>query len=307
MRDVVNTRVKLREEFRPFAPAALAEYAGAYFDMRGVGRCDFMEFVVPATKLGADSAKAVVHIDGSARLQTVDRADNEPFWQVIEAFRQRTGVPIVLNTSFNVRGEPIVCTPEDAIRCFLSTDIDVLVMEGYMVAKKAGKVLEEAWRARLPKIERPARPRSPIAAPGARGYGFIGLCRAANEKSLSFDATGKLDELELLDGFYALGRGRDAQGCTQRSYRLYDGGTVGAYFHIGDEGLIDFDLVEREAAQITQRRIARAEVVHGDAHAIRGAGAGSSSVLSFFCISMASVISDLQTSAGEGPAAASEP
>ena len=143
MRDVVNTRVKLREEFRPFAPAALVEYADAYFDMRGVGRCDFMEFIVPATSLGAGSAKAVVHIDGSARLQTVDRADNEPFWQVIEAFRQRTGVPIVLNTSFNVRGEPIVCTPEDAIRCFLSTDIDVLVLEGYMVAKKAGKVLKE--------------------------------------------------------------------------------------------------------------------------------------------------------------------
>ena len=143
MRDVVNTRVKLREEFRPFAPAALVEYADAYFDMRGVGRCDFMEFIVPATTLGADNAKAVVHIDGSARLQTVDRADNEPFWNVIEAFRQRTGVPIVLNTSFNVRGEPIVCTPEDAIRCFLSTDIDVLVVEGYMVAKKAGKVLKE--------------------------------------------------------------------------------------------------------------------------------------------------------------------
>ncbi len=143
MRDVVNTRVKLREEFRPFAPAALAEYADVYFDMDGVERCDFMEFVVPANALGANSVKAVVHIDGSARLQTVERADNAPFWNVIEAFRQRTGVPIVLNTSFNVRGEPIVCTPEDAIRCFLSTDIDVLVMEGYMVAKKAGKVLNE--------------------------------------------------------------------------------------------------------------------------------------------------------------------
>jgi len=143
MRDIVNMRVKLREEFRPFAPAALAEYADAYFDMHGVGRCDFMEFVVPATTLGAKSVPAVVHIDGSARLQTVDRADNEPFWNVIEAFRQRTGVPIVLNTSFNVRGEPIVCTPEDAIRCFLSTDIDILVVEGYMVAKKAGKVLKE--------------------------------------------------------------------------------------------------------------------------------------------------------------------
>jgi carbamoyltransferase len=143
MREVVNTRVKLREEFRPFAPAALAELSDNYFDMSGVGRSNFMEFVVPARKLGAENAKAVVHIDGSARIQTVERADNEPFWKIIEAFRRRTGVPIVLNTSFNVRGEPIVCTPEDAIRCFLSTNIDLLVVEGYMVAKKVGKVLDE--------------------------------------------------------------------------------------------------------------------------------------------------------------------
>lgn len=143
MRDVVNVRVKLREEFRPFAPAALAELSDDYFDMSGVKRSNFMEFVVPARKLGAENAKAVVHIDGSARIQTVERADNEPFWKIIEAFRRRTGVPIVLNTSFNVRGEPIVCTPEDAIRCFLSTNIDLLVIEGYMVAKKVGKVLQE--------------------------------------------------------------------------------------------------------------------------------------------------------------------
>ncbi len=143
MRDVVNVRVKLREEFRPFAPAALAEMSDDYFDMTGVVRSNFMEFVVPARKRGAENAKAVVHIDGSARIQTVERAANEPFWKIIEAFRRRTGVPIVLNTSFNVRGEPIVCTPEDAIRCFLSTNIDLLVIEGYMVAKKVGKVLQE--------------------------------------------------------------------------------------------------------------------------------------------------------------------
>jgi carbamoyltransferase len=143
MRDVVNVRVKLREEFRPFAPATLAEMSDEYFDMAGVRRSNFMEFVVPARKSGAENAKAVVHVDGSARIQTVERADNEPFWKIIEAFRRRTGVPIILNTSFNVRGEPIVCTPEDAIRCFLSTNIDLLVMEGYMVAKKVGKVLEE--------------------------------------------------------------------------------------------------------------------------------------------------------------------
>ena len=143
MRDVVNVRVKLREEFRPFAPAALAELSDDYFDMSGVLRSNFMEFVVPARKLGAENAKAVVHVDGTARIQTVERTQNELFWKVIEAFRRRTGVPIVLNTSFNVRGEPIVCTPEDAIRCFISTNIDLLVIEGYMVVKKVGKVLEE--------------------------------------------------------------------------------------------------------------------------------------------------------------------
>jgi carbamoyltransferase len=143
MREVVNQRVKLREEFRPFAPAALAEIANDYFDMTGVGRSDFMEFVVPATPLGCDKTQAVVHSDGSARIQTVDRESNESFWKVIDAFGRRTGVPVVLNTSFNVRGEPIVCTPQDAIRCFLSTDIDLLALENYIVSKKAGRVLEE--------------------------------------------------------------------------------------------------------------------------------------------------------------------
>jgi carbamoyltransferase len=143
MRDVVNQRVKHREEFRPFAPAAIAERASTYFDMHGVGHSDFMEFVVPATALGRAHAQAVVHFDGSARIQTVERHANPSFWKVIDAFGRRTGVPIVLNTSFNVRGEPIVCTPSDAIRCFLSTDIDLLALENHLVVKRAGKVLDE--------------------------------------------------------------------------------------------------------------------------------------------------------------------
>jgi carbamoyltransferase len=143
MRDVVNQRVKLREEFRPFAPAALAETAADYFDLAGVGRSTFMEFVVPATDLGREKTQAVVHFDGSARIQTVAREDNESFWTLIRAFGRRTGVPVVLNTSFNVRGEPIVCSPEDAIRCFLSTNIDLLALEDYIVSKTAGGVLAE--------------------------------------------------------------------------------------------------------------------------------------------------------------------
>jgi carbamoyltransferase len=143
MRDVVNNRVKHREEFRPFAPAVIAEEAKTYFDMQGVGCSDFMEFVVPATDIGRENARAVVHFDGSARLQTVSRENNASFWHVIYEFGRLTGVPIVLNTSFNVRGEAIVCTPEDAIRCFLSTDIDLLALENYLVTKRAGKVLTE--------------------------------------------------------------------------------------------------------------------------------------------------------------------
>jgi carbamoyltransferase len=143
MRDVVNNRVKHREEFRPFAPAVIAEMAETYFDMRGVPRSDFMEFVVPATAIGQKIARAVVHFDGTARIQTVSDQINKPFWNVIDEFNRLTGVPIVLNTSFNIRGEPIVCTPEDAIRCFLSTDIDLLALEDYLVIKRAGKVLTE--------------------------------------------------------------------------------------------------------------------------------------------------------------------
>jgi carbamoyltransferase len=135
MRDVVNQRVKHREEFRPFAPAALAERAHEYFDLGGVGRANFMEFVVPATKLGHEQAQAVVHFDGSARIQTVERKDNESFWRLIEAFGRRTGVPVVLNTSFNVRGEPIVCSPADAYRCFRRTEMDYLVLENCILAK----------------------------------------------------------------------------------------------------------------------------------------------------------------------------
>jgi carbamoyltransferase len=111
--------------------------------MRGVGRSDCMEFVVPATELGQSSVQAVVHVDGSARIQTVDRQHNEAFWKLISAFARRTGVPVILNTSFNVRGEPIVCTPEDAIRCFLSTEIDLLALENYVVSKKTAGVLKE--------------------------------------------------------------------------------------------------------------------------------------------------------------------
>jgi carbamoyltransferase len=135
MRQVLNERVKRREEFRPFAPSVIAEAADDYFDMLGLPSARFMQYVVPATERGAAAVPAAVHFDGSARVQTVDRADDEDYWRLIAAFGELTGVPVILNTSFNVRGEPIVCTPADAVRCFLSTEIDVLAIEGCVATK----------------------------------------------------------------------------------------------------------------------------------------------------------------------------
>jgi carbamoyltransferase len=138
MKDVVNHAVKLREGFRPFAPAVLAEEADAWFDLSGLGgESPFMLFAVPVRAERRGRIPAVTHVDGSARVQTV-RADESPaLHAVIRAFHELTGVPVVLNTSFNVRGEPIVMSPVDAIRCFLSTRIDLLVLDDLLVEKRA--------------------------------------------------------------------------------------------------------------------------------------------------------------------------
>jgi carbamoyltransferase len=133
MRDKVN-RVKGRESWRPLAPSILAERAGEYFEM--VPPNAFMLFAVQARDITKEVAPAIVHVDGSARPQPVTRELNAPYYDLIADFDRRTGVPIVLNTSFNAAGEPIVCTPADALRTFLATDLDMLVMGSWIVEKK---------------------------------------------------------------------------------------------------------------------------------------------------------------------------
>ncbi len=134
-KDRVNLAVKYREPFRPFAPAVLAEEAHAYFEMDdGVG-VPFMEKVYPIRPEKRAVIPAVTHVDGSGRLQTVDRETNPRFHRLIEEFRRITDVPVVLNTSFNLNGEPIVCTPTDAIRTFFSCGLDALVLGDYVVSK----------------------------------------------------------------------------------------------------------------------------------------------------------------------------
>jgi carbamoyltransferase len=137
MKDRLNAKVKWREPFRPFAPAVLVERAACYFDMRGLRDSPFMLFAVPVRSEARPLIPAVTHADGTARVQTVSEAANPRFWRLISHFGALTGVPVVLNTSFNVRNQPIVCTPEDALRCFLSTEIDCLGIGDFFVEKQA--------------------------------------------------------------------------------------------------------------------------------------------------------------------------
>jgi carbamoyltransferase len=137
-KDRINAIVKMREGFRPFAPAITEEHASDYFHLPASGKTDFpfMTFTLKVKEEYSKILGAVVHEDGTARVQTVSRKDNEPFWQLIQAFYKRTGTPVLLNTSFNNNFEPIVHHPADAIAFLLTSDIRYLVVNGFLVEKK---------------------------------------------------------------------------------------------------------------------------------------------------------------------------
>jgi carbamoyltransferase len=155
MQSVMNLKIKFRESFRPFAPSVLREDVAEWFDLDGdspymllVADVDAQRRVaVPSEADGLwgieklnvprSTIPAVTHVDYSARIQTVRRETNPVYYDIIAAFKARTGCPVIVNTSFNVRGEPIVCTPEDAYRCFMRTNIDVLVLENFVLEKAA--------------------------------------------------------------------------------------------------------------------------------------------------------------------------
>lgn len=137
MQDIINAKVKHREMFRPFAPVILREHTKKFFitDKNIPISADYMLMVYPFKKSVQDLVPAVVHVDGSGRLQTIDQKSNPKYYQLINDYYKKTGIPLILNTSFNVKGEPIVCTPEDAIKCFLNTEIDYLVINNYLIKK----------------------------------------------------------------------------------------------------------------------------------------------------------------------------
>ncbi|WPL18870.1 putative carbamoyl transferase, NodU family [Thiorhodovibrio winogradskyi] len=166
MQSVMNLKIKYRESFRPFAPAVLAEQLSDWFEQRAPSPYMLMVAPVKADKRIAMSARqqqlfgidklnvprsqvpAITHVDGSARIQTVHPETNPRFHRLIQAFAERTGVPLLINTSFNVRGEPIVCSPADAYRCFMRTEMDYLVLENCLLAKsdQPEPARDDNWR-----------------------------------------------------------------------------------------------------------------------------------------------------------------
>jgi carbamoyltransferase len=179
MQATMNLKIKFRESFRPFAPAVLQEQVSKWFDFEPGHESPYMLLVapvreyrrVPISALALETMRndpdlrcrvnvvrseipAVTHVDYSARLQTIDSHRNARFHHLLKAFERLTGCPVLVNTSFNVRGEPIVCTPEDAYRCFLATDMDALVLEDFVIVKdsqtpKTGLQDREAYLARF--------------------------------------------------------------------------------------------------------------------------------------------------------------
>lgn len=133
MQSTMNLKIKFRESFRPFAPAVLADHASGLFELAESQRSPYM-LLVCQTK--GSTLPAVTHVDGSARIQTVDKDHNPPFEALLSEFHRQTGCPVLINTSFNIRGEPIVGSPEDAYRCFMKTNMDALVIENCLLLKE---------------------------------------------------------------------------------------------------------------------------------------------------------------------------
>jgi len=133
MKNILNSRIKHRESFRPFAPSILAEAVSDYFEQTYPSPFMLMVYEIKEDK--RKLVPAITHVDNTGRLQTVDKETNPKYWRLIKEFERLTGIPVVLNTSFN-ENEPIVCSPEDAVKCFLKTKMDYLIIGNYLVSKE---------------------------------------------------------------------------------------------------------------------------------------------------------------------------
>jgi carbamoyltransferase len=146
MKELVNAKIKFREAFRPFAPSVLSERAAEYFEMPEPNGANwparFMLYVVPVKADKRDVIPAITHVDGSGRLQTVMKETNPDYHRMISKFADKTGVPVILNTSFNLKGEPIVETPAQAFNTFSRSEMDVLYLRNFIIEKDAKRIID---------------------------------------------------------------------------------------------------------------------------------------------------------------------
>jgi carbamoyltransferase len=133
MQDRLND-IKDREDFRPVAPVVMEDQANEWFEKANVS--PFMLFIFDVKPDKADRIPAVRHVDGTARIQTINRSQNQAYYDLLAAFKARTGVPVLVNTSFNTRGEPIVCSPRDAVECFWTSPLDALIIGPFLLQKE---------------------------------------------------------------------------------------------------------------------------------------------------------------------------
>jgi carbamoyltransferase len=193
MQEKLNLKIKFRESFRPFAPAVLEERVADCFDLTTTSA--YMLLVAPVReelrvngenqqpsgmmarlKQRRSTLPAITHVDFSARVQTVSAEVNRPFYELLSAFERRTGCPVLVNTSFNVRGEPPVCTPEDAYRCFMRTEMDYLVLGNFLIEKKPRsgglQTAEEKTAGWRPPLLEASSPSENLSVPSLRRFGF---------------------------------------------------------------------------------------------------------------------------------------
>jgi len=156
MKEVVNTKIKFREPYRPFAPVVLAERAGDYFELSNLEHRDLTNFmlgVFPVKKNKRKIIPAVTHVDGSGRLQIISSKQNARYYKLVKKFGQKTGVYVLMNTSFNLKGEPIVNSPENAFNTFKKSGLDILALEFlkglFSRGGEASELLKFLWEARL--------------------------------------------------------------------------------------------------------------------------------------------------------------
>ena len=229
-KDRVNLMVKKREAYRPFAPSVLAEHAGEYFQLPDYPRrFAFMSFAVPVQPAMRDLLQATTHVDGSSRVQVVFEDVNPRYWRLISKFHALTGIPVVLNTSFNNNAEPIVDSVEDAIQCYLTTGLDYLVIGDYLIAKRDPAVRVRDWMI----VSQPATTHLVRRGSLAEGSGQLYALRRTVADSRAIDISA--------EAFALLARSDGSQTIAEVLGAPLDDALAGELFELWQKRLIHVD------------------------------------------------------------------